>query len=249
MTEIRSLPLGAQKIVYTSMARGVVDVLFEGREANMHGHERDPFADEVYCAWTETQTILKPALDGQFDHEVRERIEVFNQEHDRIFKLFAMADEAIEPVRKHEEQLFEGMRTPGICSFMPYCTMDRRAVYVQHVVGVFLKEKEIFGRLELCEPDPSDSEEEDDDDDDDEASEEEESEADEEESEAESEADEEKGAMDSDEESTSTSDGEQERSEEPSDNEEAEGCAPPPLKRRRDSDSENDSEDEAQKAR
>ena len=232
MTEIRSLPPGAQKIVYASMARHVVDLLYEGTSANAHERERHPFADEVYCAWTETETIVKPALDGQFDREVRERIEVFHSEHDGILKLFAMADEALEPVRVHEEALLVGMRTPGIASFVAGGrALDHRAAYVRHVAGVFLKEKEIFGRLELCEPDVADSDDDDDDDDDD-------GDGDgDEESDEESEADEEDGAVGSDEESTSTSA-----------DEEAEACEAPSFKRRRDSDSENDSEDEARKA-
>ena len=81
MTEIRSMPLGAQHLIYGAMSDQMVDALFDTDAPAA------PFAERMYMHWG----FIERTAEGKFDSEMCERLEVFAREHAKLVELFEMA--------------------------------------------------------------------------------------------------------------------------------------------------------------
>ena len=224
MTEIRSMPLGTQHVIFGVMSDQMVDALFDTDEPTA------PFAERMYMHWG----FLERTAEGKFDSEMCERLEVFAREHAKLVELFEMAQKAIASVHEHEAKVFASMHAVGVSSFFPEEVLSLRKAYSKHLVNVFLKEPARFGALKVADVTGEESEEDElSDGSDPEEEEEEESEGDDAEQEEE-ESDEGEG---DDAEEEEELDEEEEESDE-------EAKAALPLKRKAESDSENESDDD-----
>ena len=220
MTEIRSMALGMQHIMYGVMSDQMVDALFDKDAPDA------PFAERIYMQWG----FLERTAEGKFDPEMCERLEVFAREHAKLVELFEMAQAALAPVHEHEAKLFASMRAVGVSSFFPEEVLSLRKAYSKHLVNVFLKEPERFGTLKVLDLLEDESEDEELSDGIDE----------EEEGEEESEGDDDEGDEEESE-GGSGSEEDEEESEADEDSGQEEHPVPPPLKRKAESDSENES--------
>ena len=161
MVAIETLPKCAQRIIYGSMSRAVIDTLC-GNGA--HVNPNASFDQKIYDRWSGSDEIIKPSVKNEFDQPLKDRINKFKEHHEDIVKLFSKAETTFAPIRLEEKKLMKNTD-----SSIPFFMLELTSLpkfYETYFTKIFLREGSLFGELEIFDEDGDDDEDEDESDDD-----------------------------------------------------------------------------------